>query len=190
MTVLGIPRGGTVVGYEVAKCLDAEFSIIVVHKLPFPDQPEAGFGAIAEDGSVFINPGAAATLPSSVIDTTIEQQRTEVARRVITLRGGTDLPELRHRNVILVDDGIAMGSTARAAIMCCRNAKANRITVAAPVASPDAVTNLESVADGVVALLSPPFFRAVAEAYRRWYDVPDAEVQGIMREATGGSVPV
>ncbi|MFO7871455.1 MAG: phosphoribosyltransferase family protein [Kiritimatiellia bacterium] len=179
--VLGIPRGGVEVGYRVAKDLDLQFSIIMVRKLPFPDNPEAGFGAIAEDGSVYMHPLAG--VPKSTADGVAREQRAEVSRRISALRQGRSLPDLKDRHVILVDDGIAMGSTTQAALMCCRGNKAARVTVAAPVASPDARAALEETADDVVVVLKPSFFRAVADYYRHWYDVPDAEVIDIMSEA-------
>jgi predicted phosphoribosyltransferase len=181
--VLAIPRGGVEVAHQVAKSLKLSLSLVVVRKLPFPDNPEAGFGALAEDGSLYFLPGANQRLPQSVILNTVQEQQTEVARRVKVLRGGDPLPELRQRHVILVDDGIAMGSTTQAAVKCCRGLGARRVTVAAPVASPEARTSLEASADEVVVLLCPPFFRAVAEFYRDWYDVPDQEVIGIMADA-------
>ena len=97
-------------------------------------------------------------------------------------RGGRQKPSLFNRPVILVDDGIAMGSTAQAAIMCCRKAGAKHITMAAPVASRDARTALMKVADEVVALLVPPYFRAVADYYLDWHDVSDAEALAILAE--------
>jgi len=181
--VLAIPRGGVEVAYQVAIGLAADLSLVVVRKLPFPDNPEAGFGALAEDGSLYFLPGANQRLPPSVILGIVQEQQAEVARRVEVLRGGDPLPELRRRHVILVDDGIAMGSTTQAAVKCCRSLGASRVTVAAPVASPGARTSLEASADEVVVLLCPSFFRAVAEFYRDWYDVPDQEVIGIMADA-------
>ncbi|MCX8038419.1 MAG: phosphoribosyltransferase [Candidatus Sumerlaeia bacterium] len=178
--VLAIPRGGVVVGHEVARHLDADFSMIVARKLPFPDNPEAGFGAIAEDGSTFLFPEAQTWLTQDEIARIIAAQKKETARRVNALRGGRPLPEIAGRTVILVDDGIAMGSTMRAAILTCRNRKAGRLVVAAPVAGPDVAEELRDLADEVVVLVTPSFFRAVAQVYREWYDLSDAEVIEIM----------
>lgn len=179
--VLAIPRGGVEVGDEVARALDAEFSILICRKLPFPDNPEAGFGAIAEDGTVLILPEHEGALPPALVERIVREQRAEVKRRVAALRGGAPLPELRDRVIILVDDGIAMGSTMRVAAQACRNRRAAKIVVAAPVSGPGIERLFAGLADAVVVLHQPPWFRAVAEAYRNWYDVPDEEVLAILK---------
>jgi putative phosphoribosyl transferase len=179
--ILGIPRGGVEVACQVAEALSAEFSMLVVRKLPFPDNPESGFGAIAEDGSVYLHPEAASWLSQEDIDSIVREQRREIKRRIRVLRGETPLPGMRGRHVVLVDDGIAMGSTMQAAVICCRNLKAQKITVAAPVASPSARRLTAASADEVVTLLSPHGFRAVADYYENWYDVSDEEVAEILR---------
>jgi putative phosphoribosyl transferase len=179
--VLAIPKGGVEVGYYIAEHLELPLSIIVVRKLPFPDNPEAGFGAIAEDGSTFFVDRFYNQIPSQTVKRVLEQQKQELKRRIGVLRGGTPLPEITGKIVLLVDDGIAMGSTMRAAIMLCKNKKAEKIVVAAPVAGSATAAELAEVADEVVILEKPPFFRAVAEAYRNWYDVPDGEAVSILQ---------
>jgi len=178
--ILAIVRGGVEVGDEVAKHLHADFSILVARKLPFPDNPEAGFGAIAEDGSRYINRNAAAWLSGSMIREVTEQQKTEMQRRIEVLRGGQPLPPIEGRTVILIDDGIAMGSTMRASITLCRNRNARRIIVAAPVAGLDAAKQVARFADEIVVLSCPRNFYAVAQVYENWYDVSDEEVTQIM----------
>ena len=180
--VLAIPRGGAVVGYEVAKHLNARFSLIIARKLPFPDNPESGFGAIAEDGSTFLFTEASGWLSESAIHEVIRQQRVELRRRIDVLRHGRALPEVKGKVVILVDDGIAMGSTMRASIMLCRDRKAKRIIVAAPVAGPDVAEAIRRIADEVVILEKPAFFQAVAQVYRDWYDLTDEEVLAVMEK--------
>jgi len=179
--VLAIPRGGVEVGDQVARSLGADFSLVVVRKLPFPDNPEAGFGALAEDGSLFLVPEYRGVLPPDLVQEVLEQQAAEVARRVLALRGGEPLPQLSGRTVILVDDGIAIGSTMRAAVALARKARAARVVVAAPVSSAATARVFAALADEAVVLETPPHFRAVAESYRDWYDVPDSEVVAIMR---------
>lgn len=178
--VLAIPRGGVEVGYQVAKYLDADFSMIISRKLPYPDNPEAGFGAIAEDGSTFIFEDARRYLPKETIDGIIEDQKQEIRRRIKVLRGNKPLPEIAGRTVILVDDGIAMGSTMRAAVMLCRNRKAGKIVVAAPVSARGVEEEIRKQVDDIVILEKPMFFQAVAQVYVDWYDVPDREVVEIM----------
>jgi len=179
--VLAIPKGGVEVAYYVARRLQIPLSMVVVRKLPLPANPEAGFGAIVEDGSIFLVDRAAALSPD-VLQRILAEQKQEIDRRIDVLREGKPLPAMTGRTAILVDDGIAMGSTMQAAIMLCRDKKAKKIVVASPVAGPAAASALAEVVDEIVILEKPAFFRAVAEVYENWYDVPDAEVIDIMRK--------
>ncbi|WP_456449772.1 phosphoribosyltransferase [Hydrogenimonas sp.] len=179
--VLAIPRGGTEVGFEVAKALDADFDLLIARKLPFPDNPESGFGAIAEDGSLYIIPYYAQLLDPKLIEAIVEEQKREIVRRIERLRGGRPITPPEGRTIILVDDGIAMGSTMRAAVAFCRHRHAAKVVVAAPVAGPHTAAEFTEIADDVVILSTPPWFRAVAEAYENWYDVSDEEVLDIIR---------
>jgi predicted phosphoribosyltransferase len=178
--VLAIPRGGVEVGYEVADYLDADFSLLVARKLPYPHQPEAGFGAVVEDGSRVILEEASRWVAEEMIEQIIEEQREEIERRKDVLRGGEPLPTIEDRTVILVDDGIAMGSTMRASIKLCKHYEAARIIVAVPVASERVTEAIQQLVDKVVVLEQPSLFRAVAQVYENWYDVPDEEVVSIM----------
>lgn len=181
--VLGIPRGGVEVGCYVAEHLEIPLSIVVVRKLPLPENPEAGFGAIAEDGSAYFIDRVAGAVPSDVSERIQTEQRREIDRRVEILREGKPLPAIEGRTVILVDDGIAMGSTMQAAVMLCRDKKAKKIVAASPVAGPSAARRLAETVDEIVILEKPMFFHAVAQAYKNWYDVPDAEVINIMQKS-------
>jgi predicted phosphoribosyltransferase len=178
--VLAIPRGGVEVGVEVAKYLDADFSILIARKLPFPDNPESGFGAIAEDGSTYIVDSAAHWFPQPSIDRIIGEQKQEIARRIRVLRKGEPLPEIEGRTVILVDDGIAMGSTMRASIKLCKKRNAGKIVVAVPVTGEERKQEVGELVDEIVVKETPPFFRAVAQVYANWYDVPDEEVLDLL----------
>jgi putative phosphoribosyl transferase len=178
--VLAVPKGGVEVGAEMARILGLDFGVIICRKLPFPRNPESGFGAVAEDGSICFTPHAR-RIPDHLVRSIVEAQKQEIERRIDMLREGDPLPDVAGRRVIITDDGIAMGSTMRAAVMCCRAGGAARIAVTVPVASPAAIAQLESLADGVVVLLAPEGFRAVADAYRNWYDVPDAEAVELLR---------
>jgi len=174
--VFAIPRGGVELGYEVSKVLDTDFSLLICRKLPFPYNPESGFGAMAEDGSLYINELAAASVSHKEIKQIIAQQSLEIKRRIQTLRGGRALPSIRGRSVILVDDGIAMGSTMHVAVELCRKEGAKRIIVAVPAASRQAIQKFSQMADEVVVLESPVNFYAVAQVYENWHDVSDEEV--------------
>lgn len=180
--VLALPRGGVEVGYEVAKYLKADFSILISRKLPFPDTPEAGFGALAEDGSIFLAADAQYWLPKEILNKIIKEQRQEIKRRIAVLRKSEPLPELNGRTVILVDDGIAMGSTMRAAIMLCQARKAKKIIVAVPVSGKKAAEEIRKLVDEMIVLEKPEFFQAVAQVYQNWYDVSDTEVLEIMEK--------
>ena len=174
--VFAIPRGGVELGYEISKVLDADFSLLICRKLPFPLNPESGFGAMAEDGSLYINELAAASVSHKEIEQIIAQQSLEIKRRIQTLRGGRPLPSIKGRSVILVDDGIAMGSTMHVAVELCRKEGAKRIIVAVPVAGRQAIQKFSQMADEVIVLESPVNFYAVAQVYENWYDVSDEEV--------------
>lgn len=179
-TVLGIPRGGAEIGYYVAEALDAEFSLLVCRKLPLPGNPEAGFGAIAEDGSSYIVEEAYASLPESVIEKVRSEQEEEIRRRVRELREERPFPDIENKTVILADDGIAMGSTMCASVRMSRNRGAAHIIAAAPVAGRLSLEKVKKLADETVVLEIPRYFQAVARIYRNWYDVPDREVINIM----------
>lgn len=178
--VLAIPKGGIEVGIEVASHLEAEFDVVICRKLPYPEEPEAGFGAVAEDGTTVLQPDAGEWLSNSEIQRIKREQMAEIRRRLRLFRNDRPLPDLGKRTVILVDDGLAMGSTMRAAVGLCRNRRARRVVVAVPVSGRDALTVLGGEADEVIALEIPSYFRAVAQVYRRWRDVSDAEALDLL----------
>lgn len=180
--VLAIPKGGVEVAYQVAEYLNADFSILISRKLPFPDNPESGFGAIAEDGSVFINEEAARWLPKNQIEKIKKEQIQEIKRRIEVLRGNKPLPKIFGKTVILIDDGLAMGSTMRVAIELCKKKKAKKIVVAVPVSGKNTANEIEKIVDEIIVLETPEFFQAVAQVYKNWYDVSDEEVIEIMRK--------
>ncbi len=178
--VLAIPRGGVAIGYEVATALGAELDLLITRKLPLPYQPEAGFGAIAEDGSRVVIDRVARRLAPETVETVIEKQQREIQRRIETLRDHRPLTSPTGRTVILVDDGIAMGSTMKASTLLCKRAGSRRIIVAVPVAGKNVAQRFAALVDDIVVLDSPRMFRAVAQVYENWYDVPDEEVREIM----------
>ena len=180
--VLAIPRGGVEVGYYVADCLNADLSMIVSRKLPYPFNPEAGFGAIAEDGSIYLFPSAVRQVQKETIDKIIRQQEDELRNRIRVLRHNKPLPTIEDRTVILVDDGIAMGSTMRVSVMLCRNKEAKKIVVASPVAGPDVAEDMARLADEAVIIETPRFFQAVSQVYINWYDMSYEQVIEIMNK--------
>ena len=182
--VLAIPRGGVPVAYEIAKALQADFSLVIARKLPFPHNPESGFGAIAEDGSSVILDQAYLIFSPESIEIIKEEQKKEITRRIQVLRGGRKLPEITNRTIILVDDGIAMGSTIRAAIKLIEKRDPKSLIIAVPVSSPEVAKALKEKAavDETVILEQPQYFRAVAQVYKNWRDIPDHEVLAIMED--------
>ncbi len=180
VTVIALPKGGIEIAFEVAKYLNAEFSIIIVRKLPFPDNPEAGFGAVAEDGSIYINRQSSWYLSEKEINDIISDQKNEIKRRILILRKGKPLPNLTGKTVILIDDGIAGGSTIRAAIMLCKKQQVKKIIAAVPVAGREVALQISKLVDETVVLEMPYNFHAVAQVYENWYDVSDEEALEII----------
>lgn len=181
--ILAIPKGGVPVACQVAKNLNvnsSDFSLLISRKLPYPDNPEAGFGAIVEDGSVFIFPDTEKFLSKEKINEIMKEQTIEIKRRLKKLRQGKALPKISGRIVILIDDGLAMGSTMIASIMFCKKRKAKRIIVAVPVSGRGVAKQIEKMVDEIIVLEKPEFFQAVAQAYENWYDLSDKQVLDIM----------
>lgn len=180
--VLGIPRGGAVTGYYVAKCLHADFSLIISRKLGHPSNPEYAVGALAEDGTVQLNTGALHEVTQQDIDAAVAAQKKEIERRIQILRKGEPLPAMELKTVIIVDDGIATGATIFAAIAMCRKKNAARIVVAAPVCGKEVKRQLENLADEVVILESPAFYHAVSQVYGSFQQVSDEEAVALMEK--------
>jgi len=172
--ILAIPRGGVPVSYEIAKKLNIDFDVIISRKLPLPDNPEAGFGAVAENNILILNEQAK-YYDKEAIDRIIKEKEEEVKKLVKRFREGRKL-NLKNKIVILVDDGLAMGSTMLAAIKTVKHEKARKIVVAVPTASYDVVKMIEKKVDEVICIDKREFFLAVAEAYQVWYDLSDEEV--------------
>lgn len=173
--VIGIPRGGVETAYYVAKFLDAELSIIVTRKLGYPHNPELAFGALAEDGSLYISDSAAYRITEDEINKIIEQQNQEIQRRIRKLRAGKSLPALKGKIVILVDDGIATGATLFASIMVCKNQKAEKIIVAAPVSGTEIIETLRKQVDEVIILETIDEYYAVSQGYDNFSNLTDDE---------------
>lgn len=185
--VLGIPRGGMVVADEVARALDAALDVLVVRKLGAPGDPEVGIGALVagRHPEVVLESEtiAARGVSAAHVCAEVERQLGEARWRETLLREGYPAIALYHRSVILVDDGLASGNTMRAAVRAARHAKPNRVVVAVPVASPDAILSLESLTDGVIALRVPREFSAVGAYYAEFPQVSDGEVAALLAAA-------
>ena len=187
VAVLGLPRGGVPVAFEVAEELRAPLDVIVVRKLGLPGQPEYGFGAIGEDGTRVIDDRVVhlTELTGSEIAAVEARERTRLDRRVRQLRGDRAPIPLAGHPVIVVDDGMATGSTARAACIVARARGASGVILAVPVASVEATASLGHAADEVICLHTPATFLAISEWYDDFSQVSDEEVTVLLGKAAG-----
>ena len=181
--VLSVPRGGVGVGYEVAKALGVPLDVIVTKKIGAPDNPELAIGAVAEDGTFILDEDLARRLyvPKEYISEEVERMKQEIQRRLIRYRGDVPYPSLKNREVIVVDDGVATGSTLKAALRLLRHKGAKTITVAVPVGPPDTIRELEKLADRVVCLQTPEPFYAIGQFYVDFTQTSDEEVTELLK---------
>ena len=176
--VLAIPNGGVLVGLEVTKALEADFNVIISRKIPMPLNPEAGIGAVTDDGTVILNPELVKRLKlnQNQINYQVNQVRAQLYQRSILYRKDRPLYGVSGKTVIIVDDGLASGYTMLAAIESVRHRHPRELIAAVPVASGTALKEVEKVVDRVVVCTTsfkPGFF--VADFYRYWYDLSDQE---------------
>lgn len=180
VVVLGIPRGGVEVAYHVARHLHSDFSLIIIRKLGYPDNPEAAFGAIDEDLNISLSEGADKSVTYKELVNIIDNETREIERRVNVLRKGKPLPDLTGKTVIIVDDGVATGATIFSAISLCRKRNPSRLVVAAPIAGPDMKYRLQELADDVVLLDTPTVFYAVGQGYENFENLTDAQTSSFI----------
>ena len=191
--VLGLPRGGVPVAFEVAKVLDAPLDICIVRKLGVPGHKELAMGALATGGVMMLNEELARSLRISpeAIERVAIAERQELERRDRVYRGDRPAADLSDRTVILVDDGIATGSTIKAAISTIKQQQPERIVVAIPVAPPEVCRELKEEVDEVVCLLTPEWLSAISLWYENFLPTTDAEVRHLlartMKEQTATS---
>jgi putative phosphoribosyl transferase len=184
--VVALPRGGVPVAYEVARTLGAPLDVLVVRKLGCPWQPELGLGALGEGGVRILNQRLIATVgvtPAQLEDV-VERETAELERRIERYRGDREAIPVRGRTVVLVDDGLATGSTARAGIAVLREHGAATVILAIPVAPRGTVDELAEVADEVVCLETPASFWAIGEHYADFSQTGDGEVADLLAAAT------
>jgi putative phosphoribosyl transferase len=192
--VLALPRGGVPVAFEVAIAMGAPLDVIVVRKLGVPSQPELGMGAIGEDGVCVLNPDVIRylSITERALHRVTEAERAELERRSARYRRDAPMIPLEGRTVVVIDDGLATGSTARAAIEVARAHGARRVALAVPVAPRETVVELGEVADDVICVASPEPFTSIGQWYRDFRQTTDAEVSELLLRArqprdTGGS---
>jgi len=188
--VLGLPRGGVPVAFEVAAKLGAELDLIMVRKLGVPGHKELAFGAIASGGGKFIDEQIVqrAEISQPQIEEIHQHERAELQRREQTYRGDQPHPEIQGRSVILVDDGVATGSTMIAAARAIRHRHPEHVIIAVPVGPPETFSRLESVCNDVVCPLTPQHFRAVGQWYSDFEQTSDDEVRDLLDRARRGDL--
>jgi putative phosphoribosyl transferase len=183
--VLALPRGGVPVAYEVAEALDAPLDVFVARKVGAPGHPEYGIGAVAEGSDEVVLTDAAArfSLTEEELDRMAAAERDEVDRRIQRYRPGRQLPDLEGRDVVLVDDGLATGVTAEAALRALRRQPLRRLLLAVPVCASDSADRLREHAD-VVCLHRPEHFRAVGLWYDDFGQTTDDEVLELLERTS------
>ncbi|CAN5876212.1 phosphoribosyltransferase [soil metagenome] len=185
LLVLGLPRGGIPVAYEVARALNAPLDVFVVRKLGVPGHEELAMGAIATGGVRILNRETIRQLripPEAVERVTLAEQR-ELERRERAYRGARPVPDVQGRTVIVVDDGLATGASMSAAIAALRQQHPARIVVAAPVAAAETCEALREMADVCVCMQTPQPFHGVGQWYADFGQTTDAEVSALLNEA-------
>src|SRR5918996_755015 len=186
VVVLGLPRGGVPVAYEVAKRLNAPLDVFIVRKLGVPGFEELAVGAIASGGVRVLNEDVMRAIPNAeeTIELITATETAELERREQEYRDGRPAPELRDRVVILVDDGLATGATMRAAVKALRQRDVAKIVAAVPVGPPDTCREVENEADETVCLSMPDFFQAVGQYYEDFSQTSDEEVRELLTSAS------
>lgn len=181
--ILALPRGGVVVGFEIAKALNVPFDVIISRKLGAPHNPEFGIGAISEEDSIILDKPTVASLgiTKEEVQSIKDTQQIEMKRRIDLYRNGKPLPELTNKTVILVDDGLATGVTARAAIESIKKLKPKQIIFAAPVCSYETVQMIKSQISAVVCTITPHNLVAISLYYRNFPQITDEKVVEILQ---------
>lgn len=183
LIVLGLPRGGVTVAYEIAGALNCPLDILIVRKIGFPGNPELAAGAVSETGTVVLNEDivAAYGVSRAYLDRETARQKEEIGRRITLYRGGKGVPPLAGKTVILVDDGVATGATAKAAISTLKQEKIAKLVVALPVATQEAEREIAPTVDEWVCLQTPAGFMAVGNYYYDFTQVEDEDVVAMLK---------
>jgi len=178
VVVIGLPRGGVITAFEVAKMLHLPLDIICPRKVGAPDNPELALGAITHTGEGFFNQSIIVSLGVShtYLEECIAQKKEESLHYFNLFRNNKSPLILKDKTVLLIDDGLATGATMKAAIQWAKKEQAQKIVVAVPVGPLDTLHEIQSMADEVVCLISPPFFHAVGQYYKEFAQTEDAEV--------------
>ncbi len=183
--VLGLPRGGVVVAFEVARALHAPLDVLLVHKLGVPGREELAMGALTSGGIRVLNQQVIQELgiPQQIVEEVTARRRQELAQRERLYRGNRPAMNVRGRIIILVDDGIATGATIRAGAAALRQEQPAKIIIAVPVAPPSVYEELHAIADELVCLMTPEFFLGVGRWYEDFSPTTDEEVCTLLERA-------
>ncbi len=187
--VLALPRGGVPVAFEVAKALNAPMDVFVVRKLGLPGDEELAMGAVASGGVRVLNEQVVKWhhVPQTAIDSVAKREQRELERRERVYRGERPMPELSNRTIILVDDGLATGTTMKAAVTALRSYKPARIVIAVPTAPQETCKEFEEQVEVIVCATTPQPFWAIAAWYEDFRQMTDEEVRSILDEAAAKS---
>ncbi|MDR0372982.1 MAG: phosphoribosyltransferase [Nitrososphaerota archaeon] len=182
--VLAVPRGGVVIGYQIADALNLMLDVIIPHKLGAPGNPEFAIGAITEDGTTVLDHNIInyLNITDEYIQTESERQKKEIKRRLKMYRQDMPRRDIAGLHVILVDDGIATGSTMKAALSSVKNKGATTVTLAIPVGPPSTIQELKPQADRVICLYTPDLFQAIGQFYSNFNQTSDQEVIALLKE--------
>lgn len=181
--VVALPRGGVVVGAEIAQKIDAPLDVIITRKIGFPGEPEFAIGAISENGKILLNDKIIEryNISKVYIDEEISKQKAEIERRILSFRNGKPLPSMKDKIIILVDDGVATGFTMISAIKALREEGIKKLVVAIPLSSNDAFQKLKTASDEIICLEIPEYFLAIGNFYIEFEQLTDEDVKELMR---------
>jgi len=182
--VLELPRGGVVVGFEIARYLNVPMDVFIVRKIGFPTEPEFAIGSVSETGTVYLNQSviSAYRVADKYIADETAHQKEEIAKKVKLYREGKKIGGLENKIIILVDDGVATGATMKAAITTLKKEKIEKLVIALPVAPPSTAAELKEMADEFICLETPYDFFAVGSYYHNFKQVSDVEVIELLQK--------
>jgi putative phosphoribosyl transferase len=185
VVVLALPRGGVPVAYEVAHALGAPLDVFLVRKLGMPGHEEFAIGAIASGGVLVLNEETLRDygISRDQVEAVVEAEKRELERRERSYRGDRAFPSITGRRVILIDDGLATGSTMRAAVAALRQERPDRVMVAVPTAPPDTCSDMRAIVDEMICLITPEPFYAVGLWYEDFSQTSDEEVRDLLEQA-------
>mgnify|MGYP001591094577 CR=1 FL=1 len=176
VNLFALPRGGVVVGAEVARVLGLPLDVIITRKIGAPENPEYAIGALAETGEMIWNEEERSSHAASEVERVVDLEKQEMLRRIQTYRQGRPLPDLQGKTALIIDDGIATGLTMQAALAAARHQRASRVIIAVPHGAKDTLHDLRGKVDEIIALEEPLFYGSVGQYYVHFPQVADDEV--------------